>query len=41
MSLYIKEINNARPHTHKMYINVWKILKLGVKRVNIEQDTAI
>ena len=39
MSLYIKEINNTRPH--KMYINVWKILKFGVKQVNIKQDASI
>ena len=24
-----------------MYINVWKILKFGVKQVNIKQDTSI
>lgn len=41
MSLYIKEINNTRPHSHKMYIKVWKILKFGVKWVNIEQDTGV
>ena len=41
MSLYIKEINNTRPHSQKMYINVWKILKFGVKQVNIKQDTSI
>ena len=43
MSLYIKEINtgNTRPHSHKMYINVWKILKFCVKQVNIKQDASI
>ena len=41
MSLYIKEINNTRPDSHKMYINVWKILKFGVKQVNIKQDASI